>query len=185
MTYRTVITPTEEDIKKFKAICEKEGIKYDTEAEYRDAAQNLLNFAALAYDMAKEDLLRKKRLDKEPKGFEMDGNGRLCWLCSNAPDKIWYDKWGMKCLDCQTALDKKIIPGYVFKDRDNEKHVTASRLAWKFDIGIQTVKKLLRQGKLKAREIPGNGTLVFLRKDNPNIVEVLETEKAQKRVGAK
>ena len=173
---------SEKSLAEFKKICDDKGIKYDTEAEYRDSAQNLLNFFELLYDMSKEDLLRKKRLETEPKGFEMESEGRTCHLCgrSNYDLKLWYDKWGMKCMDCQNALDKKIIPGYVFKDYKNEKHITASTLSWKMDIRQQTIRKLVRQGKLKAREIPGTRTLVFLRKENPDIAAVIEAEKAAK-----
>lgn len=183
MTYRSSLTPTVKDIEKFKKICEDQGIEYDTEAEYRDAAQNLLNFYGLLYDMAKEDLMRKKRLEKELEGFEMEGKGRTCSLCKSSGYGLtfWYDKWGMKCTSCQAALNKKIIPGYVFTDTKNEKHVTDTFLSWKFRIHSRTIRKLVKQGKLKAIEIPGTRRLVFLRKDNPNLIAVLDEEVAQQK----
>ena len=41
----------------------------------------------------------------------------------------------------------------------------------------QRLIKLVRQGKLKARVVPGNGVMVFLRKENPDIVKIIETDK--------
>ena len=179
-----MIELTKEYLNKYIKICEKEGRVYDSEDKYREEAQNLLNFAELVYDMAKEELIRKNRLKKEPKGFEMEDEGRTCSLCGRAAYgelKMWYDKWGMKCMDCQNALNKKIIPGYVFKDRDNNRHVTASTLSWKLEVRDSTIKKLVRQGKLKPRIIPGSETMVFLATENPDIVAVIEHEKSAKR----
>jgi hypothetical protein len=175
-----MIELTEADYAKFKRSLEESGAKYETEAEYREAARNLVNFAELIYDMSKEELLRKKRLEREPEGFQMEGEGRTCSLCKRAVYaelKLWYDKWGMKCMDCQNALNKKIIPGYVFNDQDNTHHITASTLLWKFKIRRSTIAKLIQQGKLKPRIIPGSDTVVFLATENRDIVTVIEAAK--------
>jgi hypothetical protein len=87
---------------------------------------------------------------------------------------MYFDKWGAKCPDCQEALNKNIIPGYVFKDRDNHKHITASELSWRHKLPYQTIKKLIRQNKLKARTIPKSNTLVFLRKENPDLPTLIK-----------
>lgn len=166
------------DLDEFLKIAKKEGIKYKSREEAEQSARDLLRFAELMYDIYKEDKARKDRLEQEPDGFLMDGNGRSCALCRRpVAGDMWYDKWGMKCLDCHEAYKKKVIPGYVFTDRDNEKHITASTLSWKFDIPIMTIKKLVRENKLKARYIKGNETLVFLRKENPDIVKIVRKEK--------
>ena len=68
----------------FKAICEKEGIKYETEAEYRDAAQNLIGLIDTLMQSDFEERQRKTRLEKEPKGFAMAGEGRSCSLCKRS-----------------------------------------------------------------------------------------------------
>ena len=175
---------SEERYAEFKRICEKEGIKYDTEEQYRDAARSLVTFVDALCRISAEERQRELRLEQEPNGFMMIGEGRTCSLCKqNISGDMWYDKWGMKCTDCQAALSKKIVPGYVFKDHKNENHITASALSWRFDLRIQTIRKLVRQGKLKAREVPGNGTLVFLRRENPDLLETIETEKASKKSG--
>ena len=80
---------------------------------------------------------------------------------------------------CQDALNKKLIPGYVFKDSENNKHVTASQLNWKYGLHPQTVKKLVNQGKLKPRVIPKSITL-FLRSENPELPDILHAELTRK-----
>lgn len=167
---------TEKQYTEFKALCDKKGIKYETESEYREAAYNLIEYVRLTLESAREHRSWEERLNKEPKGFAISSNGRTCCLCrTNVMGEVWYDKWGMKCMTCQNALNKKIIPGYVFKDSDNAKHITASQLNWKFGLHNQTIRKLVRQGKLKSRIIP-NGITLFLKTENPNLLEIIDFE---------
>jgi len=128
--------------------------------------------------MAIEEQRKNDRLKYEPDGFAFPGEGRGCSLCSrHISGDMWWDKWGQKCMDCHEAYKKKIIPGYCFKDRDNEKHITLDQISWKFDIPIQTLKKLVRQKKIIVRVITGSGIMIVLRKENPDLVILLETEK--------
>lgn len=161
----------------FKALCEEKGIKYETEAEYRQAAQNLLGYVDTLVQMDFEERERKARLEKEPKGFAVPGEGRNCSLCRRSVYDTdgWYDKWGFKCMNCQNAINKRKIPGSLCGDWDHEKCITDSDLAWKTKLHAQTIKKLIRQGKIKAREIP-KGPYMILRKDNPNLLDVLDAE---------
>lgn len=171
---------TDKDYAEFKKICDKEGITYKTEAEYHESANNLVNFVDILIKIDQEEKARERHLEKEPKGFAFESRGRTCSLCGHHVDgEMWYDKWGMKCMDCQQALNKKLVPGYVFKDHKNEKHITASQLSWRFKIHIQTIKKLVRQGKLKARVLP-HGPMVFLRRENRDLKAIIETEIKQK-----
>lgn len=165
---------TEKEFNSFKDICEKDGIKYDTEEEYKEAARNLYSFVKLSYELAREQLSWEKRLEKEPQGFWLDSEGRTCYVChTNVSGQIWFDKWGLKCANCQSAFRKKVFPGYILKDRDNNKHVTDSQLGWKFGLHNQTIKKLVRLGLLKPRIIP-NGPMIFLRKENPELSSVIK-----------
>lgn len=175
-----MINVSDKYLGEFKQLCKKEGIKYETEAEYREAANNLVNFVDLLVQMGMEHDGWDKRLEKEPKGFALPSEGRSCSLCHKMVfGEVWYDKWGMKCMNCHEAFKKKIIPGYVFKDRDNEKHITDSRLADISGLHIQTIRKLIRQGKIKARKVPG-GPVVILRKENPNIQNIMHEERANR-----
>ncbi len=171
---------TEKEYAEFKALCKEKGITYETEAEYKEAARNLLQYVKLTYDLAREHYGWEQRLKKEPKGFAISSEGRSCCLCHTSVfGEVWYDKWGMKCMTCQTALNKKIVPGYVFKDSDNNRHITASQLSWKYGLHQQTIKKLINQGKLKPRIIP-NGITLFLRSENPELPHLLEVELSKK-----
>lgn len=78
-------------------------------------------------------------------------------------------------MNCQDAVNKRKIPGSLCRDWDHKKCITDSDLAWKSKLHTQTIKKLIRQGKIKAREIP-KGPYMILRKDNPNLLDVLDEE---------
>lgn len=175
MTYHQI---SDKDLDEFIKISEKEGHVYKDREEARDSAQRLYSFAEMALDMAVEERRKNDRLIDEPDGFAFPGEGRGCSLCSrHISGDMWWDKWGQKCMDCHEAYKKKIIPGYCFKDRDNEKHITLDKISWKFDIPIQTLKKLVRQKKIKVRVIKGNGVMVVLRRENKELGDILSGEK--------
>ncbi len=172
------ITPSEESIEEFKRIYKKEFKKDITDEDARETVTNLLNYADLLIEMALDEKQREDRLKSEPNGYAFSGEGRTCHVCGQtcSDQDMWYDKWGMKCLNCQEALNKKIIPGYVFKDYDNKHHITASTLSWKCNIRSVTIRRLVRQGKLKARVILTSNTMIFLRKENPDLGLIITTE---------
>lgn len=174
MTYHQI---SDKHLDEFIKISEKEGHKYKTREEARDAAQNLVNFVDILVEMDMKERSLKQRLEKEPKGFVMDGKGRSCSLCSRSVYETggWYDKWGFKCMNCQDAINKKKIPGSLCGDWKNEKYVTDSTLSFKSGLHVQTIRKLIRNGKIKARQIP-NGPNLILRKDNPDLLQIIDTE---------
>jgi len=170
----------DKDYEDFKKISEKEGINYESELEMKQSADNLVQFVDLLLEMSKEQLGWERRLEKEPRGFALPSEGRSCSLCSQSINgEVWYDKWGIKCMNCHKAYIKHIIPGYVFKDRKNEKHITTSTLSWKMNIHSQTINKLIRQGKIKVRQVP-QGPSIILRRENLNLTEVIADEKQSK-----
>ncbi len=78
--------------------------------------------AHLAYDMYQIHKQFEARLERQPDGFVFPAEGRICTLCmGGGSGDFWYDKKGMRCMDCQTAYVKKIIPGYVFTDKDDKR----------------------------------------------------------------
>ena len=172
---------TDKSLKEFKELCEQKGIKYDTEEEYRQSANNLINLVGTLVEIDMEERQRKHRLEKEPKGFTLEGKGRNCSLCQRSvyEGDGWYDKWGFKCMNCQDAVNKKKIPGSLCGDWKHEKYVTESTLAYKSGFHAQTIRKLIRNGKIKARQIP-KGPFLILRKDNPNLLSVIDEEKLSK-----
>lgn len=169
-----MISVSDESFEELKKICEKEGIKYKSESECHESANNLLRLFGALIEMEREEHARKKRLEKEPKGFSMAGEGRNCSLCGRDihSEDGWYDKWGFKCLNCQDAINKRKIPGSLCRDYRHEKAIPDITLALELRVHIQKIRKLIREGKIIARPIT-NGPNMILKKDNPNLNEVL------------
>lgn len=67
-------------------------------------------------------------------------------------------------------------------DYDHERCITDSDLARKSGLHVQTIRKLIRQSKIKARCIPG-GPFLILKKDNKgiDIPAVLQVEKQRQK----
>jgi len=161
---------SDESVAELKQILVKQGTVFKTDNEYREVGENLIKFYTTLAEWEAEDRELQRRLEREPKRFAIPGECRTCPLCDgHIDDDMWYDKWGLKCMACQDALNRKIIPGYVFRDYQKKRHVTAYTLTGIKNIHAAAIRKLVRQGKLKARAIPGNGTLVFLRSENPDL----------------
>lgn len=171
------MTLSDKSLDEFIALSKKEGIKYKTRVEATESASNLIGLCDILIQMGLKEEGFKKRLEKESKGFTLAGEGRNCSLCGNGvyEGDGWYDKWGFKCINCQKAVDRKQIPGSLCGDYDNKKCITDSSLSYKSGLHVQTIRKLIRRGEIKARPIP-NGPNMILRKDNPDILKVIEAE---------
>src|SRR6266702_2222824 len=113
------------------------------------------------------------RLEREPGGFKFPADGRMCKLCmGGGAGDFWYDRKGMRCMDCQTALVKKIIPGYVFIDDKNKRHITETSLIVRHNADRKEIRKYIKENVLKVRHIDHGkfpATLVFLKNENPNL----------------
>lgn len=172
MSYHNI---SEKHLKEFRAICDEKSIAYETEAEYRDAANNLFGLFDILIQSEFEERSRKERLKTELRGFALEGKGRNCSLCGHNvyEGDGWYDKWGFKCMNCQDAVNKKRIPGSLCGDYAHKKYVTESTFSYISGVHHRTIRKLINQGKIKIRQIP-NGPALILRKDNPNLQNVIE-----------
>jgi hypothetical protein len=80
-----------------------------TDQELFEAEHWLRGYAELALDSFLKDEERKKRLEESPKGFHLEGEGYSCFICGTnvSNEETWYDKYGIKCLTCQSAIDKR------------------------------------------------------------------------------
>jgi len=165
------------DIQKYKKILNDDGVFYSSENDYAEATQNMYSLCELMYEIANEELSRKKHLLKHPDGFYIEAEGRCCAICRNCINgRLLYDKWGMKCDSCQSAIKKKIIPNYVASDKDYKKHYTANYISSRYRLHHRTINKMIRNKTLKARIVP-NGPTLFLFKENPRIDSVLSETK--------
>lgn len=166
---------TQKEIEKFRAILEKDGHDELSDAEVKESMRSLYGLADILFDCAMREVSRKQRLEDEPKGFCFDDDGHYtCKLCGNGMknETVWYDKWGQKCISCQTALNKKIIPGFVFTKDDS--YYSLYDLQSEFLLKTATINKLVKNGALKARTIPNlqnhHDCKIFIIKDNQDVL---------------
>lgn len=161
---------SEKAIKEFQEIYRK---KYGRELSYEeaaDAARRLVGLVEICYDSWREDQKRKKKLEEFPKGFHLDGVGYTCFICGNRTPAggNWYDKYGIKCLICQKAIDKKIIPATATHNKDS--WYSKYDLESCFNLDRHALNRFVKQGILKPRTVPGESgrphVQIFLIKDN-------------------
>ena len=95
---------SDKSIKEFQVIYKKKYKKDISWEDAREGAYGLARLAELMYDQAIVEHKRKLRLKDSPKGFHLEGVGYTCFICKNSisSEETWYDKWGIKCLICQT-----------------------------------------------------------------------------------
>lgn len=146
---------TDQSLQKYKEILERDSKRKWSDDEVRDAVERMTQFCTLIIDMYREEKQKEKKLEEFPNGYHLeDRDGqyhcRICYKYIEGKD-TWYDKYGLKCMDCQRNIDKGVIPGEIC--RDDSLWFKGWQL--KSDLGIhpQTAKKLVREGKLKVREL--------------------------------
>lgn len=165
---------SDEHVQEFKRIFKEEYDKELTDAEAREYGGKLVGLFEILHRGVMEEEGWKRRLETEPKGFALSGNGRNCAICghSTREDTNWYDKWGIKCLTCQSAIDKKLIPGSIARSRDNR--YSPYELEDRFGIKTVVQRKWVKEGVLKARIVPTANDRVhyyiFLIKDNKDFL---------------
>lgn len=170
-----------ERLKEFREIFKREyGHDFKDESEAQEAAQNLLGFFEVLYEIAQKDYIRKQKLKKLPKGFPIDDDGiYTCWVCFASITKTngWYDQYGLKCLNCQRATENGILPSSVFNDRSN--WLSLWNIEKEFKVPPITTKKLIREGKIRARVIKQeDGTpyyYVILKNENVEFLQKLKS----------
>lgn len=162
-------------IDEFKEIYKKEYKKELNDYEASEAANNLVGLFRVLIKCEEREWQRKQQLKKEPEGFHVTDGPYSCRICHRevTGDESWYDKYGLKCLLCAKAVKEGIVPPFACKDRDS--WYAMWELDSKFKIKHPTARKLIRQGKLKARIVPyADGSpyeYVFLKKENPDLID--------------
>lgn len=172
-----------EAIKEFQEIYEKEYGKKLTWEEASDAARRLFEVYKILFDVAQKDHIRQLKLKESPKGFHMEDGQFSCCICGAyvGGESSWYDKNGIKCLLCQKAVERKLVPAKACKNKDS--WYAMWELGYYFKIRPSTAKKMIREGKLKAKIVPtveGNPHYyVFMIKDN---IELFGSKKREHEV---
>lgn len=162
-----------EEFGRFVKMAKKDGVELESDDQYRQMHRDLCAFAELAFDVWKFQQSLDCQLEKEQGGFAFPADGRMCKLClGGGAGDFWYDKRGMRCMDCQTSYINKIIPGYVFIDKNNKRHITETGLIVRYHADRKDIRRYVKKGILKPRRIEHGqfpATLVFLKRENPNL----------------
>lgn len=101
-------------VREFKNLMRKKYGKELTDLEAREQGVRLLQFVEILVKQAQIEHIGKQRLKKEPKGFHLDKSEGTynCIVCHKyiSGENTWWDKCGVKCIDCQRNLNEGIIP---------------------------------------------------------------------------
>ena len=157
-------------IQKMKELLEKREGKEVTWEEAEEASRNLAGLAEILYELWVKEQGWKKRLQESPEGFVLEGRGRTCAICheSSREEGSWYDKWGVTCLTCHGAVDRKEIPGSLAKRERS--YYREHELQRAFNLKHSDITRWIKEGVLKARTVTdGAGRVharLFLIKDN-------------------
>ncbi len=171
----------EERKEELRKLLEKERGREITDHELFEADLWLTNYAKIIYDFAKTDFQRKTKLEENPKGFHLEGKGYTCFVChhSVSDEQTWYDENGIKCLTCQDALDKNLIPPTVASD--HESWYSVHDFESSFFMKPNAVRRLVKEGLLKPRIIKDSSDRthfqLFLIEDHEGILPPKEVTK--------
>ena len=160
-------------LKKLKTMLEKEHGRAITDEELDYAYRLVTHLADTFYNGTLKEIYHKKKLEGNPKGFHLEGNF-TCLVCglSAKNENSWYDKNGIKCILCQNALDKKLIPKSVIRNKDSWYSIfEMERL---FNIDRTDLTKYVKSGLLKRRIVPSGRKKphleLFLIRDNREVL---------------
>jgi len=128
-----------------------------------DMADRMLEIARVMMPIKQEDERRERKLKESPKGFHLEGS-YSCAICSDycSDEATWYDQYGIKCMECQQAIDRGEIPPSCAKDK--ESWYSAYDMEEAFNAKSATVRRWIREGVLKSRPIKRG--LLLLIEDN-------------------
>ncbi|MBI4929866.1 MAG: hypothetical protein HY841_03825 [Bacteroidetes bacterium] len=165
---------SEEKIKNIKNILEKDHGREFTWEEAKNAMWDIERLAHIMVEVGMEEQRRQELLKENPKGFSFDRKGYSCQICGgSAPEgNSWFDKYGLKCMTCQKAINAKVIPGSVAKNEQSwySKHELASY----FNIKGADLNKYIKQSILKSRIIKDEKEKLhlqlFLISDNKDVL---------------
>lgn len=150
-------------VQEFKDIYKKEYRVELPDDKARDYSERLTAFAKILIDQATIEHRRKKRLEKEPKGFCLDDNEGIynCRVCHQyvSGKNAWWDLNGVKCLDCQRNIKEGVIPAEICQN--DELWIKDWQLNYDYSIHSSTVRKLRREGLLHGRDLKRKDGAVY------------------------
>jgi hypothetical protein len=160
-------------IKELKAKLEKVHGRVITDEELAADYQFATQYVQIINDDFYRQLALNKKLEDNRKGFHLEGKF-TCFVCGLAAENenSWYDKKGIKCMLCQMALDKKLIPKSVINNKDS--WYSTYDLERYFNMDYADLAKYVKSGLLKKRIVPSGRRKphleLFLARDNKGIL---------------
>lgn len=161
---------TQKQIDEFKTVWKevyKQDLNDEQAAEY---ARQIVGFMGHMLNIAERVHQWDERLKELPQGFALLDKGTYnCSICYDraSGEEGWYDRFGIKCLPCQKAVEDGVVPGEICKD--NDLWYSISDLKTNFNLHHTTVRKMIREKNLVARIIKRNGRdhfFVFMKTEN-------------------
>jgi len=141
-----------------------------TEEEAEKVLDFVYKMAPIAIKHAMRQLRRDNKLKLYPKGYPLSGKGYTCWLCHHGGDgRMWYDRFGLKCMLCQQAVDQGIVPGEI--TQDDTLFYSEFDLGHYFSLKGKALREWIKKGLLKPKTITredgkGKHYQVFLMSDH-------------------
>ena len=142
--------------------------------KFQQEKWNIEQMGKFMDEVKEKDKIRDEKLKQNPKGFHLDGRGYTCFICGDGTPEgdNWYDKWGIKCLVCQKAIDEGEIPASLAKNKDS--WYTKYDLEHYFNVKSPALRKWIKNGVIKSRIVTRYGegvhTELFLIKDNKDFL---------------
>ena len=149
-------------------------ISFNERSKYE--GDNLVQLARLLGKHEATESLRKKRLEKEPEGFFLEGDGIYsCGVCggSTPGNSTWWDLSGIRCADCQRNVKEGVIPKEILADK--ETFIKEWEFQAYYSFHPATRRKLEREGFIKGRVFKrADGTpycTIYLKTENKEFIK--------------
>jgi len=168
----------EDILKLFKPKEESKRKELDPDKMSKYGFSGLVKLAKLTADYEGKEILRKKKLKDCPDGYFLEAEGDNSFRCSicnhwHKGVDIWYDENGMRCDICQRNIKAGVISAKLCNE--NESWFSSENIHYKYGVVASTMRKLIRLGELKGKELKdreGKSYLsVFLKNENWEFLE--------------
>ena len=134
-----------------------------------EMAENMLHFMEVMAPMEQEHQRLQRKLKEYPEGFHLEGKGYICGICYGpcSKEETWYDKYGIRCMECKVSVDRGDIPASCAKERDC--YYSPWEIERAFNVDRHVIRRWVKAGVLKERVVEHAhhaNTHMFLMEDN-------------------